>query len=222
MDTLGHPSRVKAVAVLGCLRGTDAHSKIKTHPPRSQFLCWKQTHWRKQAIKTRSKNKFHWLPKLTYEVLILTTSISSWKVRTPKLGLRSNQLNLPLWKINLNGDYPWLQMSWVRWWGTVEMRKNCEIIQTQLQAKHGDGREKKSSPSWVRDTTLKDRVKVKTQMTGTACGGSGTPGWDLPVVRTAGIMWPDLGSCSCLDRKPYQLARKRTIHPLLFLPQTRF
>lgn len=38
---------------------------------------------------------------------------------------------------------------------------------------------KKSSPSWVRDTILKDRVKVKTQMTGTARGRSGTPGWDL-------------------------------------------
>lgn len=43
-------------------------------------------------------------------------------------------------------------------------------------------------PSWVRNTTLKDSAKVETEMSGTACEGSGTPGWDLPVVRTAGVM----------------------------------
>lgn len=37
--------------------------------------------------------------------------------------------------------------------------KNCKIIQTQLQAKHGDGIEK--SLSWIQNTILKDSADVK-------------------------------------------------------------
>lgn len=78
-------------------------------------------------------------------------------------------------------------MSWVGWWGTVEMKK--KIVKSHKHSCRPTMELVGKNFLPGSKTQLQRTVpKLKSQMSGTAREGSGIPGRDLPVAKTARVM----------------------------------